>query len=338
MPFRILSIDGGGLRGLLPLLILEEIEAKTGKPIADSFDLISGTSTGGIIACAITLRDPSTKKLKFSLQQVRSFYEKYGSTIFYDKAINVGNLLYPKYYSHYFEAVLKHFFDSFRLQDCQTPLLIPSFKIDDFSPFYFTSRYVTPGSAENDAGKNFTLIDICRSTAAAPTYFSSHYIEYLEQNAHAKSCNLIDGGVFVNNPALAALAEVLNHGNDVLYKRDKTEDIKIDDIYLMSLGTGLSTQSITRSQGQKWGKVQWAPRLIEIMMQGNSVSVHEQIKVLLKKEQYLRLNVHLPDSLTRMDDSSLNTQQGLNKLFLSGIRNNAIQIAAIEKFINAAGI
>jgi uncharacterized protein len=337
MAFRILCIDGGGLRGIIPLLILEHIiKSTSNKSIADRFDMIAGTSTGGIIACALTVSDPATGNPKYSVSDVRNLYEKFGRNIFPPKINNLSNYFSPKYGIKGLDKVLDDYFSHSKLQDCIKPVFISSYDVNSYAPLYFSSRFINPTSTGFDPGKNFQLSTICRCTSAAPTYFPSHFFDYFDQvQNQAISHNAIDGGVFVNNPALAAVSEVIEHKNDPLYKKSPANTLQMDDIIILSLGTGITSKSI---RSKRWGKLQWAKKLFEIMMQGSSQSVHKQMNVLFNQNQYMRVNVLIPKDLSEMDDSSPQTMQKLKEIVTKEIINNAPQMNQIIQFLQRGGM
>lgn len=338
MPFRILSIDGGGLRGIVPLIILEQILKITGKnSISESFDLIAGTSTGGIIACALSYKENGVNK--YNLSEIREIYEKNGGVIFPTKNLNFGGFFGPKYSAGGLETTLEQYFKEATLQDCKTPILVSAYDVNNYNGFYYTSRFVNPTSIGNMGNAQFKLTDICRSTSAAPTYFSSHSFSFLNHETQSQaSFNLIDGGVFVNNPTLAALTEVLEHSNDPLYTKLQVEKINLSDIYIVSLGTGIGAKTITKSQGAGWGKIKWANKMFDIMMQGNSQSVHNQVKTILAPKKYLRLNIMLDEGTLEMDDSSQKTRDSIIKKINKDIVNNAVSLNNISQFVMNAGL
>jgi len=143
-PIRVLSIDGGGIRGVVPAVILGEIERLTGKPIAESFDLIAGTSTGGILALALTVPGPDGRP-RYSARDLIALYEKEGSRIFgrpkwhWLRPLRI--LLEEKYPADGLEAVLAEYFDDCRLKDAVTEVVVTSYETERRLPFFFKSRH-----------------------------------------------------------------------------------------------------------------------------------------------------------------------------------------------------
>lgn len=337
MPFRILSIDGGGLRGIIPIIILEHLLKITNKPtIADSFDLIAGTSTGGIIACGLSLKSNGTNV--FNIEQIKEIYTTHGIDIFPKPSFFNWNLRSPKYGVSGLEKTLEKYFKQYTLQDCKTPILISAYDVNNYDTFYYSSRFVNPTSTGSMRNTQFKVADICRSTSAAPTYFPSHYFSYLNHQQTLTKCNLIDGGVFVNNPSLAALSEVLEHSTDPIYCKNQSKKIDLNDVYILSLGTGIGAKNISEEEGKKWGKLNWAPKLFDIMMQGNSQSVHNQLNVIMNKDNYLRLNVMLPEKTSELDDTKAETRDKLIQEVYRNIINNNVALNEINRFVANAGL
>ena len=217
---RILSIDGGGIRGIIPAMVLAEIERRARQPIAKLFDLIAGTSTGGIIALGLTIPKCPGAPL-YSAQRFVELYEHQGARIFSRSLLRalfaVDNLTWKKYSSGGVEQVLEEYFGESRLRDAVTDVLVTSYEIERRFPFFFKSS-----NARRRADYDFRARDVARATSAAPSYFEPMK---LPSGTNSDYYTLIDGGVFANNPAACALVEA----------RATLED---SDYLVVSLGTG----------------------------------------------------------------------------------------------------
>jgi patatin-like phospholipase/acyl hydrolase len=167
--FNILSLDGGGLRGIIPVLILREIEKRTGKRIHELFDLIAGTSTGGMIACGLVASDAQKKPL-LTIDQILSIYTEHGKDIFPIRGTlakmfhAVTALKRPEYSPEGLNKVLDNLFGPHRLTDCLKPVFIPSYDLNNNEAIFFKSRH-----AALDPASDALLTDVCRATSAAPT-------------------------------------------------------------------------------------------------------------------------------------------------------------------------
>ena len=306
---KILSIDGGGIRGIIPAMILAEIEKRTKKPIAEIFHLIAGTSTGGILALALTKPDPSGRP-QYTAEELAAFYESNGEKIFYRSfghAIRTAwNLIDEKYPSESFERILYDYFGEARLKDSLTDIVITGYEIERRMPWFFKSR-----EAKIDRTMDFSLVEVARSTSAAPTYFEPFRIG---MSGSSDYYALIDGGVIANNPAMCAFAEAKN-----IY-RDET------DVLLVSLGTGDLTRPLPYEEAKDWGLAGWAKPLFNIFLDGLSSTVHYQLKRMLPLTQegirrYYRFQVRLDKENEELDDGSHKNVRNLKLLAEAFIRD-----------------
>jgi patatin-like phospholipase/acyl hydrolase len=308
---RILSLDGGGIRGIIPgqvLVILEDkLKAKTGDPnarIADFFDLIAGTSTGGILACALLCPDPDNPAHPlFTAREVVNLYLDRGDDIFnipfFHKMRTAGGTLDEKYPTHELEKTLNDYFNDLKLSQLLKPCLISSYDIQRRQAHFFTSH-----DAVVKEGWDFYVKDVARATSAAPTYFECADIKSLTGISYP----LIDGGVFVNNPAICAYAEV-HHKYNVTAKQ----------MAILSLGTGYEKKSYQYDQAKDWGMVKWIKPLINIMMSGVSEVVDYQLNEIYHAvkapSQYLRISTELPVNVSpEIDDASPQNLAALKEL------------------------
>jgi uncharacterized protein len=331
--FRILSIDGGGLRGIIPVKILQKLEEITGKRIYEMFDLIAGTSTGGIISCAATVKGPDGKA-KFTLQEIEQLFAEKANTIF-PHASGFGrmwketkNLLRPAYNPSGLQSVLETYFGEERLTDCLTNLFITSYDLTNNRGLFFKSR-----QAVTDANMDARLIDICRATSAAPTFFPAYEFTFIDTGAPTDNPKRIclDGGIFMNNPEIGAFVEVSKYSDKNPYNRPELE---YDDICILSLGTGHFSSVITGSEGDHWGELQWAPNIADVMMQGVNQASTYQGDELTKDGHHLRVQVNIQDKkYDDMSDSSSDTRQYLLDAVNDQVFNNAGLMVKLQKFV-----
>jgi patatin-like phospholipase/acyl hydrolase len=284
---KILSIDGGGIRGIIPAFILAEIERRTKKPIAELFHLIAGTSTGGILALALT-KPSSEGKPAYTAEELISLYEVEGPVIFHRPLLHkiraLGNLVEEKYPSSGIEKILDKYFKDSRLKDALTDVIITAYEIERRISFFFKSR-----RAKEDSNYDFLMKEVARATSAAPTFFEPSRID-LYSDYYA----LVDGGVFANNPAMCAYAEALkNYPN-----------INREDFLVVSLGTGEATRCIPYEEAKRWGLAGWLVPLLGIVFDGINDTVDYQLRQILPKESYYRFQVVLYQGNEDMDDAS----------------------------------
>lgn len=234
---RVLSIDGGGIFGLIPAMILAEIEARTGKACADLFDLIAGTSTGGIIACGLAARVPAA--------QLVALYHDHGGEIFsrdFGRELVSGDgLTSPKYTADALEHYLALALGDNRLSDAATHIEVPATMCGkDARPFWFRSW----------CGDNFKLRDVARSTSAAPYYFPPAIVSPED----GEPLTFADGGLFANNPEVDAALSAMS-----IWPGDH-------ELFVLSLGCGYSALNVPAKPD--WGGLDWVRGgLIEMQLQ-----------------------------------------------------------------------
>lgn len=243
---RILSIDGGGIRGLIPATVLAALEQVAARPCGDLFDLIAGTSTGGIIALGLAHG--------LAASDMVDLYAKKGPAIFsrsFDQELRSGDGVYgPRYLATSLEKVLLDLLGDATLADVRGPeLLIPAYAIDVPSAWFFRTW-----KARSDATDNLHLRDVARATSAAPTYFPPAMV-----GGHA----FIDGGMFANNPAMCALASARK-----LWPGQPVE--------MLSLGTGSFEEPLDPKDAAGWGEVGWIKEIVAILMDGAADAVAYQ--------------------------------------------------------------
>mgnify|MGYP000901326669 CR=1 FL=1 len=300
---RILSIDGGGIRGIIPAMILAKIEEMTSKPVHKLFDLIAGTSTGSIIALALNMPSSENKDLAaYTAGQLVNLYTEKGSKIFstniFHKIATLDGITDERYKSSGIESVLKEAFGETMLSEALTPVLIPAYEIGLRTPFFFKSRH-----AKNPDKKNydFKMWQVARASSAAPTYFEPFKIDL--EGAEADYYAFIDGGVYANNPAMCAFAEAkVMFGND-------------DDILMVSLGTGELSRGIPYEEARDWGLINWAKPMLGIVFDGVSNTVDYQLRQLLSDNRYYRIQSSLAELGRGMDDAS---DENIHQLKLLG--------------------
>lgn len=303
-PFRILSIDGGGIRGIVPALVLDEVERRTGRPISSLFDLIAGTSTGGIITLGMT-KPNANGEPEYSAKEIAELYSGRGKRIFSSSILHqlssAWGLLDEKYPAKEVEKVFDEYFGEARLKDALTSVLVTSFEIELRTPWFFRSS-----RAKNADEYDFPMKKVARATSAAPTYFEPLRLEG-EGKDKGKHWALVDGGVYANNPAMCALVDAITiHG------------AKLEDVLILSLGTGEPTEGLPWKDAKDWGLVGWARPLLDIVFEGVSDTVGHQTTQLCPpvegKRRAFRLQVQLPQLKTAIDEIDKATDEAIEAL------------------------
>ena len=289
--FQILSLIGGGIRGAFVVSYLRELERRIGRPIAESFDLIAGTSTGGIIAAGLALG--------MSTDELYDFYANHGEKIFSPRepyrAKGIMRLIFPladrvfrwrtgghldaAFRARYCPFALQAAFDSAygdrTLNDItRTRLIIPSVNLTDGEPHIFRSCHLPRAVHEKDV----KISDVVIAATAAPTYFPHRRI---------RGRDYVDGGIWSNDPSLLGFAEAI--------RIQRLEQINVDHpiydtdrIHLLSVGTGKSQFSLA-PPGADAGLLYWAPRVAEVMGTSQTQGVHLPLKFLLA-DRYEHVN------------------------------------------------
>lgn len=304
--FRILAIDGGGLRGVVPLSILKKVEAFTGKPIWKCFDLIAGTSTGGLLACGLTMPlSAGVQQAKYTIDDLMKVYMDRGKEIFpprnslFKKLQAINDVSNPKYSDKGVQTVFSDVLGQARMNDCLSDIMLTCYDLNNNTPLFFKSR-----SSRKNPEQNVLLYDICRATSAAPTYLPAYEFEYPNDDEQPhRLC--VDGGVFINNPALGALAEFSKNKNEYALVYQDIEEIEYKDVHVLSVGTGTYSGTISASQAKSKGLLFWATKISDLMMRGvNSATDYEMMQI-MENGNYLRLSMNIPDeSYSAMDNAS----------------------------------
>jgi uncharacterized protein len=285
--YRILSFDGGGIRGLLSTVLLRRLidESNVSDLIAQA-DMFAGTSTGGLIALGLAADVP--------LNEIETLYIEEGPKIFsenfFDQIRDVGNLLGPQYSNRELKRVLDDIFGDRRLGDLRHRVMVPAFELDNFrdkrmgEPRRWKAK-IFHNLPNREADKDRLLRDVALYTCSAPTYFPV-------------ADGFVDGGVFANNPSLCAIAQALD--------RRWRNHPHLGDIRLLSIGSG---QRIAYLPGDDhhWGVVQWGAKIIPILMEGSQETTHFQCSQLLGEAQYCRIQPifeedYRMDSVSRIPD------------------------------------
>ena len=310
---RVLAIDGGGIRGVIPALVLTELERRADRRVFEMFDLIAGTSTGGILACALCAPDP------LPASEIVKLYEEEGPEVFerslFQRIRSANGLLDEKYDSAGLDRELERFVAQKRLKESKPDLIVPAYDTALPGPYFFK----TTKAKEEPEVHDFPLSVVARATSAAPTYF-----EALEVGDKS----LIDGGVFATNPAMCALAEVLNR-----------EDVRSRDVVLLSLGCGQRTETHGFDEIKNWGLAAWARPILDVVFDGVSDAVNYQLERVLAPDRYWRFQPELTLASDHLDDASEDNLEKLRRQAEELIAARSADLdAVLEKLGAGAGV
>lgn len=299
---RVLAIDGGGIRGIIPAQILYHVEqllkAKYKKEvkIGEYFDLIVGTSTGGILTC-LYLTPDKDGNIKYSSKDAVNLYLENADKIFYTnifrKIFTLCGLLAPKYTNKGIIGVSEKYFGHTSLNDLIKPCIITSYNIEKRDITLFKQH-----KADNDKN-NFLVKDIVCACSAAPTYFKPYLIKSFDYTEHA----LIDGGVYAINPALCGYIEAKK-----LFENC--------NIRMLSIGTGNYKKPFLYKKFKNYGMIKWLLPILEILNHSSSTVNDYYLKRMfnLNESNYLRINGNVPISNKKMDDCSKENMKILKQI------------------------
>ncbi|XP_071737091.1 patatin-like protein 2, partial [Rutidosis leptorrhynchoides] len=323
----VLSIDGGGIRGLIPAMILEFLESELQKldgedaRIADYFDIISGTSSGGLITAMLTAPNEKRRPL-FAAKDIKQFYLQECPKIFPQDCNIITKIIKslsgPLYDGNYLHNTIRKKLKDIKLGETLTNVAIPTFDIKTLQPTIFSSYEIV-----EKPYLNAKLSDICIATSAAPTYLPPHYFEtYHKGEKH--EFNLVDGGVAANNPTLIAMGEIAKQ----LIRKNPDfqlpQSLEYRRYLVISVGTGECKidGKYTANKASKWGLFGWwfnangSTPLLDIFTQASTDMVDFHLSVVFKslnvEKHYLRIQ---EDGLERTL-SSLDKATGENLKYL----------------------
>jgi len=256
--FQILSLDGGGLKGLFTAAFLANWEEENGTRVVDHFDLIAGTSTGGIIALGLGLG--------FSAEAIKNLYLEKAETIFPSTFFSATRQwVSPKYTAAGLTKSLTELFREKQLGHSATRLLIPAYD----PSFKGIHIFKTAHHARLRTDYKLSAVHVGKATSAAPTYLPAEVSEC--------GLQLVDGGVWANNPAALAVVEALDY-----LGRNR------EDIHVLRLGT--TTEAVPKNQPASGGKFQMVGPVIDFMMRGQSQASSGMVMHLLGKDRFYEVD------------------------------------------------
>jgi uncharacterized protein len=296
--YRVLALDGGGIRGLIPARVLAAIETQMGRRISEMFDLLAATSTGGILALGLTKPD-AVGKSEFTAADMCELYVNEGARIFPHSIIHEVETLHglddARYPAAPTEGILDQRFGRTMLSEALTEVVIPSYDLSLPGPYFFKREY-----AVSEPRWDVPMALAARATSAAPTHFDPAILPAAEgREDHA----LIDGGTFANNPTLAGYVDALR------LKRPEQR------IVVVSIGTGLPAQTpgsgpipVSATNARDFGLIRWARPILEVVLDGVPKTVQYQMLAIQAADPnalgYYRLQSDLPTASHALDDGS----------------------------------
>jgi patatin-like phospholipase/acyl hydrolase len=271
-PFRILALDGGGLRGIFTAAVLCEAARVFGPAFIDSVDLLVGTSTGGIIALGLAAGKTPAEML--------NFYKDAGPTIF-GHPRRIGRLWSPKYDRAPLDNVLRQEFgETTRMNELTKPVCITAYELVRGT----TRVWKDDHHQDLSFGGDQLVWKVAAATSAAPTYFAP--VQLHDVDSH------VDGGVWSNNPNLIGITEAVRYF-----------DRSLQEIRLLSVGTTSHPFRVSNhAQAQRMGLVGWALKAVHLLQESSSLAGNYQARLLLGDQNYLRLNSEQAEKI-KLDDA-----------------------------------
>jgi patatin-like phospholipase/acyl hydrolase len=267
--FQILSLDGGGYKGVFSVAVLASLEEDLGIRVLDHFDLVAGTSTGGIIALALGAG--------LSPAEILEFYLREGRFIFPAGPIRkVRQLFKSKYSDGPLKKAVEDVFKDTCLWQSRVPLCIPSYDLRSDDVYLFR----TPHSKRLARDWRERMADIALATSAAPTFLPAQRLRQLR---------LVDGGVWSNNPSLLAVTEAVSEFG-----------IDLRDIRVLSLGT-TSDLGVNHGRLDGGGLLPWASAVTPLILRGQNRAAENATYHLLPRGQFVRINPDVPKDVLRLD-------------------------------------
>jgi patatin-like phospholipase/acyl hydrolase len=297
MRYRILSLSGGGVRGLVTAVWLRRLEQKLGSPIADHFDLIAGTSTGSLIACGLASGVPAAA--------IVDLYRARAGEIFPIPRAWWLNRLWrflrqffrPRYDGKGLERVLRDVFGDRRFGDLHVPTLITSYNLATREALVLKSI-----RGRSEKYNSIPVWEICKASSSAPIYFPAHVTQI-----EGQFMPLVDGGVVANDPTACAIAEGVRIDED----RPQGDRIGLENFVVAAFGTGDVTRPISIQESQTWGALNWVLPIINVLFDGSADSVDYIARQLLTSENYFRFQTRLDQAFEDLDRSDAANLEGL---------------------------
>lgn len=318
-PYFLLSIDGGGVKGIIPAKILQNLEDRLGYRTGELFDGIAGTSTGSIVAAALCLKnDQMPGECKYGAKDVHEIYLKHSPKIFSSNLLqrvqSIGGLHGPRYPNEELLETAKTYLKDARLKDSNTDLAIPSMDVETRKIHLFKNLKNKPSALKKE------LSQIIKTACAAPTYFPAEPF-YDEELGHNKI--LVDAGLLLQNPCYLAYKE---------FCKDLPKNRKI---VVLSLSTGyLSSPIMSQKDAQYAGVIKWLPPILDLLMEQACDEVDQKMRIeqqYNKRLEYVRIEPQLENSAQKSTDNT--AQKNLQRLTEIAQKTWQEEEEDLEKFV-----
>lgn len=273
---RILSIDGGGVRGIVPAAILAYWEREQKGRVADRFDFFAGTSTGAIVAASLAAGLSAETVFDLFVTETEGIFKR-GDVGFWQRALSYKGWALPAYSSDRLRTVLESHLADMTLGECPRPLVVTSLDVVNGIPKIFRSGHHPQCGSDRDV----RLVDAVLASSAAPVFFPS---------VRAGASTYVDGAMWANNPSLVALLE--------------SQAIASGEPNLVSISCGHPIWSGRLGFGGKRGLVGWSVPFVTLMITAQADGVHSYMQRLVPPERYCRIDPTLPRHLASIESAA----------------------------------
>jgi|TARA_B110000971_G_scaffold193834_1_gene207022 patatin-like phospholipase/acyl hydrolase len=286
-PIRVLSIDGGGMRGIIPATYLETMENISGLGVSELFDVMVGTSTGAILSVGLTVANEKNKP-KYKASDFVKLYQNMGSVIFHKKHSMfkvLDGIFRPSYDPNGYEKLLEEYFGETTISEALTEIVVPSIELQDMKMHIFTRS-----KARKESIYDFKIREIIRAATAAPSFFPAADLNDVDGKSMG---TFVDAGLSTNNPGMIALVEAKKLAKDA-------------NFLFVSLGTGAISKPIDAMKAKNWGEVEWLKSIFDL--QGDAQSSYTEIAISTflennKNNSYHRFQIDLHRLPIQLDDT-----------------------------------
>lgn len=285
---RILSIDAGGVRAIVPSMILSHMEKQAGKPINELFDLIVGSSTGGLLGLCLTKPNgPNSLNPQYTASDMVRFFEEHARSVYPQNSFMDG-WLRPKYDRKSMDKAIEELLGDFRLKQALTNTAVTAYDTEHKVPVLFKSWL-----AKNLDSFDFAAKDVARAACSIPTYF-----EPVNLNRNEQFKSIVDGSVFASNPSLAAYCEAVS-----IFANEPC------DYLMVSLGTGRSLRGLAFDNIRTWGQFHWMKEIVSVYGDSNCDVIDQQMHSVLPiatdgRQRYFRIQQNIYDENVGLLDNA----------------------------------
>lgn len=316
---RILSLSGGGIRGLVTLEVLKYLEEKTGKPISQLFDLVVGSSTGSLISSLLLYPDENGQP-KYTASQVSDLYAQHSHMIidqpWWYKWLTLNGLLGPQYMNAGKKKLLSSKFDGLTLNQLLLPTIIPAYSVKSQLPRRFYSWRQPDG--------NYQLWPLILAATSPPGYFP-HVILVSPNNKGFDV--LVDSGIYADDPSLVGLSAAVDL-------------VPEEQFLIISIGTGVYVPAINEVEASHWGKLRWAQDLVDVIMNAQNLNYVETLNIFSEKlitpnVEYHHFDIELPSEAANFIDMSPKNIQALKQAGQQLVNDNQAELDRVAELLTS---